>query len=121
MHIIYQLLLLIVLFNLSSCLYKKTSLIKKSTTNYVNKTINKIQPLFSTGKVYSNPDQPLRVANAKAANNARFLDIDSVYKPKLIKGKRILVTGSYSSILFVLVFNNELVIDTKNVIYLIRW
>ncbi len=47
-----------------------------------------------TQKEYSIPDQPLRVAQAKEANNQRFLDIDQFYKPELVKGKKVLVTGT---------------------------
>ena len=49
----------------------------------------------TTGKEYSTPDQPLRVAQAKEANNQRFLDIDQFYKPELVKGKKVLVTGNF--------------------------
>ena len=49
----------------------------------------------TTGKEYSIPDQPLRVAQAKEANNQRFLDIDQFYKPELVKGKKVLVTGNF--------------------------
>lgn len=42
---------------------------------------------------YSIPDQPKRVANAKANNNERFLNIDSVYDPSFLKNKVVLVTG----------------------------
>ena len=48
-----------------------------------------------TQKEYSTPDQPLRVAQAKEANNQRFLDIDQFYKPELVKGKKVLVTGNF--------------------------
>jgi hypothetical protein len=48
-----------------------------------------------TQKEYSIPDQPLRVAQAKEANNQRFLDIDQFYKPELVKGKKVLVTGNF--------------------------
>ena len=34
---------------------------------------------------YSMPDQPARFAKAKAEDNKRFLDIDSVYEPSFIK------------------------------------
>jgi hypothetical protein len=47
-----------------------------------------------TQKEYSIPDQPLRVAQAKEAYNQRFLDIDQFYKPELVKGKKVLVTGT---------------------------
>jgi hypothetical protein len=42
---------------------------------------------------YSIPDQPKRFANAKAANNKRYLDITTVYDPSYLKGKVVLVTG----------------------------
>eukprot|EP00798_Chlamydomonas_sp_ICE-L_P007846 gene7846-1051_t len=42
---------------------------------------------------YSMPDQPARFAKAKAEDNKRFLDIDSVYEPSFIKDKVVLVTG----------------------------
>lgn len=51
-----------------------------------------VAKLFSSKK-YSTPDQPLRFATAKAENNARMLDIDSVYNPSFLKGKSVLVTG----------------------------
>eukprot|EP01035_Chromulina_nebulosa_P020603 gene20603-26713_t len=38
-------------------------------------------------------DQPARFAKAKAENNQRVLDIDSVYDYNYIKGKNVLVTG----------------------------
>lgn len=44
--------------------------------------------------VYSIPDQPQRFANAKADNNARYLDITTVYDSAFIKDKRILITGA---------------------------
>ena len=88
---IFGLLFVMSLFNVSSCLNSKTLYIKK-LTNINNKISTR---LFAADKVYSIPDQPLRVANARASNNARFLDIDSVYNPKCIKGKRVLVTGNY--------------------------
>ena len=42
---------------------------------------------------FSIPDQPQRFANALKEKNARFLDIDSVYKPQYLKNKRVLITG----------------------------
>merc|ERR1711998_146182 len=44
--------------------------------------------------VYSDPDQPARFAAQKASKCTRALDIDSHFEPELIKGKRVLVTGS---------------------------
>mmetsp|Transcript_20892 Transcript_20892/g.35409 ORF Transcript_20892/g.35409 Transcript_20892/m.35409 type:complete len:89 (+) Transcript_20892:72-338(+) len=44
-------------------------------------------------KEYTIPDQPLRFAKAKEANNPRVMDIDSIYKPEFVKGKTVLITG----------------------------
>lgn len=46
------------------------------------------------GEIYSMPDQPARFAKAKAENNERFLNIESVYDPAWIKGKRVGITGA---------------------------
>jgi len=43
---------------------------------------------------YTIPDQPARFAKAKADNNERYLNIESVYDPAFIKGKRVAVTGA---------------------------
>jgi len=43
---------------------------------------------------YTIPDQPARFAKAKAENNERYLNIESVYDPAFIKGKRVAVTGA---------------------------
>jgi ferredoxin len=43
---------------------------------------------------YTIPDQPQRFALAKRTNNRRVLDIDSVYDPKSMVGKTVLVTGT---------------------------
>ncbi|KAL3918958.1 MAG: hypothetical protein SGILL_003997 [Bacillariaceae sp.] len=45
------------------------------------------------GGTFSIADQTARFENAKATNNQRYLDIDSVYDGGEISGKRILVTG----------------------------
>ena len=42
---------------------------------------------------YSIADQVARFANAKAINDARYLDITTVYDGSALKGKRILITG----------------------------
>ena len=42
---------------------------------------------------YSIADQVARFENAKATNNERFLDIDSVYNGGELSGRRVLVTG----------------------------
>merc|ERR1719359_1514702 len=43
---------------------------------------------------YSIPDQPQRFANAQKDNNERYLNIDSVYDPKWLRGKTVAVTGA---------------------------
>jgi NAD(P)-dependent dehydrogenase (short-subunit alcohol dehydrogenase family) len=43
---------------------------------------------------YTIPDQPARFARAKSENNERYLDIESVYDPSFIKGKRVAITGA---------------------------
>jgi len=44
-------------------------------------------------RVYSLADQVARFERAKAEDNQRWLDIDSVYDGAYLKGKRVLVTG----------------------------
>jgi len=44
-------------------------------------------------RVYSVADQVARFGRAKEENNARYLDISSVYDGSYLKGKRVLVTG----------------------------
>jgi len=46
------------------------------------------------GLVYSIPDQVKRFATAKETNNARYLDITTVYDGSGLKGKRVLITGA---------------------------
>lgn len=43
---------------------------------------------------YSIADQPARFAKAKEENNQRYLDIDSVFDPTFLKGKRVAITGA---------------------------
>jgi len=43
---------------------------------------------------YSDPDQPARFAAAKAADNKRFLDIESVYDPSPLSNLRVAITGA---------------------------
>ncbi len=43
---------------------------------------------------FSIPDQPQRFANAKADNNARYLDITTVYDPAYLNGARVGITGA---------------------------
>lgn len=54
------------------------------------------QPTMSddpASRVYSLADQVARFERAKAEENPRFLDIDSLYDGSHVKGKRVLVTG----------------------------
>jgi NAD(P)-dependent dehydrogenase (short-subunit alcohol dehydrogenase family) len=62
---------------------------------------------------YSIADQPKRFAQAKAENNKRVLDIDSVYKPDF-KGKTVLITGGNRGL--GLAFAKELISQGANVI-----
>lgn len=47
----------------------------------------------SPASLVSMPDQPARFAAQKASRCVRALDIDQVYDPNLLKGKRVMVTG----------------------------
>ena len=44
--------------------------------------------------VYSMADQEARFSKAKMEQNQRFLEIDSVYDPAFLKGKRVAITGA---------------------------
>ena len=39
-------------------------------------------------------DQEARFAKAKKENNTRYLDIESVFDPSFLKGKRVAITGA---------------------------
>lgn len=43
---------------------------------------------------YTIPDQPARFARAKEQKNERYLDIETVYDPTYLKGKRVAITGA---------------------------
>ncbi len=43
---------------------------------------------------YTIADQPARYARAKQQNNERYLNIESVYNPGYLKGKRVAITGA---------------------------
>lgn len=49
--------------------------------------------LSMSSERYTIADQPARFARAQSENNERYLDINSVYDPSYLKGKRVAVTG----------------------------
>jgi len=49
---------------------------------------------MSDAERYTIPDQPARFARAKEQNNQRYLDIETVYDPAYLKGKRVAITGA---------------------------
>jgi len=49
---------------------------------------------MSDSERYTIPDQPARFARAKAENNERYLDIETVYDGSYLKGKRVAITGA---------------------------
>ena len=42
---------------------------------------------------FSDPNQPARFAKQKTTKCVRALEIEKVYKPQLLKGKAVLITG----------------------------
>ena len=63
-------------------------------------------------------DQPKRFAEGKRDNNKRMLDLESMYDPKEIKGKNVLVTGGNRGLGLAIV--NELKAVGANVIISVR-
>lgn len=53
-----------------------------------------LSPLAMASDEYTSPDQPARFAEHKRTNNVRAMDIDQVYDPSPVKGKRVVVTGA---------------------------
>jgi len=47
----------------------------------------------ASSRTYSMADQIARFSRAKEEQNARYLDIDTVYDGSYLKGKRVLITG----------------------------
>jgi len=82
------------------------SIAVKSTNNYAAKKRPNII-IMATPPGYSIADQKQRYAKAVKENNQFVLNIDSVYKPEKLKGKRALVTGGNRGLGFSIV--NELV------------
>ena len=73
---------------------------------------------MSEERRYTIPDQPARFARAKAENNERYLNIDSVYDPSYIKGKRVAITGANRGIGLALA--KELVAQGGKLVALVR-
>lgn len=53
-----------------------------------------LRPNWCNQSRYTTPDQPARFAASKAANDPRVMDIDQLYDPSSLKGKRVAVTGA---------------------------
>lgn len=58
------------------------------------RTMAAYSPIPGKADGYTNPDQPARFAEQKATNDIRAIDLDQVYDPSSLKGKRVLVTGA---------------------------
>lgn len=67
---------------------------------------------------YSIADQQDRFSRAKREKNQRFLDINTVYDPSLLKGKRVAVTGANKGL--GLALTNELTAAGASVIAIVR-
>ena len=67
---------------------------------------------------YTIPDQPARFARAKSENNERYLNIESVYDPAYLKGKRVAITGANRGIGLALA--KELVAQGGKLIAIVR-
>ena len=57
-------------------------------------TSSKTTLAMADSERYTIPDQPARFARAKAENNERYLNIESVYDGSYLKGKRVAITGA---------------------------
>jgi len=62
--------------------------------NKGEKNPNRKDPGYTMNRPYSIADQVARFANAKATNDARYLDITTVYDGSGLKGLRVLITGA---------------------------
>ena len=66
-----------------------------SHTTTATATITRTRSLaMADSERYTIPDQPARFARAKAEQNERYLDIDTVYDGSYLKGKRVAITGA---------------------------
>lgn len=65
-----------------------------TTTFTRSKTTTTTTLAMADSERYTIPDQPARFARAKAENNERYLNIESVYDGSYLKGKRVAITGA---------------------------
>jgi hypothetical protein len=70
------------------------SLLSTYPTAKVTSTGSTQLSMTADSERYSIPDQPARFARAKEQKNERYLNIDSVYDPSYLKGKRVAITGA---------------------------
>jgi len=68
--------------------------IARPTSNTFHRSIATPSALAMSADRYTIPDQPARFARAKAEKNERYLDINTVYDPSYLKGKRVAITGA---------------------------
>jgi len=73
---------------------KLTTFRRSMTTTPPTTTTTNLAMSSSDSDRYTIPDQPARFARAKAEDNRRYLDIDTVYNPAYLKGKRVAITGA---------------------------
>lgn len=73
---------------------------------------------MSEDRRYTIADQPARFARAKAEKNERYLNIESVYDPSYINGKRVAITGANRGIGLALA--KELVAQGGKLVALVR-
>lgn len=60
---------------------------------YGKRVFASMKTLRMAASGYTIANQPLRFANGKKDGNVRMLDLESIYDPKEVKGKTVLVTG----------------------------
>merc|ERR1719410_806748 len=91
-----MMLLTLVTFYLTAVSYSFTT---KQTIAFYSKKSAQVEQtsllmsLSTSSEKYTIADQPARFARAQKENNERYLDIEKVYDPSYIKGKRVAVTG----------------------------
>lgn len=80
--------------------------------------ITSMKTLRMSASGYTIANQPERFANGKKDGNVRMLDLESIYDPKEVKGKNVLVTGGNRGLGLAIV--KELVDVGANVIVTVR-